>query len=144
MPAAIISIAQQASPKVTGQSDDLRAQLNASVSLASPTLPWTAACSSGIRPHSSGMRPSGAGNPRRRLTDMTEAFLGRGGVLAALPPPQHALLQRVDQADDQDRDEDEHLDQREQTELAVGERPWVEEHRLDVEDHEDERVDVEA
>src|SRR5579884_2022129 len=102
IPTAIISIAQHARPKVTGHSDDLRAQANASVSFARPTFPCTRARSSGRRPQSSGSLPSGAGNPRRRLTDMT---LSPGW----LPPAQDALLQRVHQTNHQNRDEDGHL-----------------------------------
>src|SRR5690606_1037544 len=67
---------------------------------------------------------------------------------AGPPPPwsvplERSLLPDVEEADDQYADEDQHLDEPEQPQLAERHAPGNQEHRLEVENDEQDRDDVE-
>src|SRR3954466_11191335 len=106
-PDAIISIAQQASPKVAGHSDDLRVQLTSFSTDVSRT-------------------PLGSFSS----SPMTSSPLPRS------IPLQPAASPHVGVGDEHGGDEHDHLDQSEDPEPVVGHGPRVEEDDLDVEDDE--------
>src|SRR4029078_6993808 len=76
--------------------------------------------------------------PRRSLPG------ARGWSAGRSVPIQCLLLPGVEEADDEDPDEDDHLAEPEPTELAEEHRPRKEEDHLDVEDHEEQGEDVEV
>src|SRR5213083_2276055 len=112
----IISIAQHASPNVIGQSDPLRHQL-----MAASRVVVTMLASSD-----------------RSISPINSYSVGRSLSV----PFQRPLLPSVEVAHEQDRDEDQHLDQGEEAELLEDDGPGEDEHRLDVEDHEQHRNDI--
>src|SRR5438132_224913 len=63
-------------------------------------------------------------------------------MLVPSVPCQRPLLPGVEIAHEQDRDEDQHLDQGEEAELLEDDGPGEDEHRLDVEDHEQHRNNI--
>src|SRR5580765_6388037 len=140
---AIISIAQHASPKPSGQMAFARAQFT-TLSTVVNTIPFSN--SSRMRSASligpSGMTRSDAGGagpaaPAR----VRNGFSGRSlmtGCLAVLRsfPLQRPLLQEVQVAGEQDDDEQHHLDEAIEPQPVESDRPRVEEHRLDVEQDE--------
>src|SRR5947207_4408656 len=116
---AIISIAQHARPKVTGQFDERRAHC---------TIFSTVVVRMGIsasRPMSIADRRT---TPRRRL-------------IAA--PVEGALAPHVDVSGEEQRDEQEDLREAVPAEIAQRHRPRVEESDLDVEQQEDHRDEIE-
>src|SRR3954447_12536220 len=120
-PDAIISIAQQASPKVAGHSEDLRVQLTSFSTLVSRT-PLGSFSSRPIRtPRSAERAPS---PPRCSL------------------PLEPAAAPDVGVGDEDGHDEYGHLDQAEDPERVVGDRPRVEKDDLDVENDEQHRGQV--
>src|SRR5205085_4867380 len=152
---AIISMAQQASPKVAGHKLDLRAQLTRessrvvmmSGSASAMTLSKPIQTSSWLR-----------GARRRRRLRRAPLRLGLGERARfglrfeprPLAPLEQPLLDDVDVADQEQHDEEHHLDvdQRAQVSARGGERaeddgPRDEEDQLDVEEDEDHRDQVE-
>src|ERR671917_1479548 len=129
-PAAIISMAQQASPNVIGHSADLRPQL---------TSPRT------------GFAPiTGAATFRRSALKIESTVVSTmpSWCSAMLCPFEGALAPGVVVADDEDADEDEHLDEGELGEgevvAHVDDGPRQQEDGLHVEDEEEHRDDVVA
>src|SRR3954468_5536503 len=105
-PDAIISMAQQARPKVAGHSEDFRVQLTSFSTVVSRTP------------------------------------LGSFSSSPMSVPFQSAAAPYVGVGDEHGGDEDDHLDQPEDPEPVVGDRPGVEEDDLDVEDDEEHRRQV--
>src|SRR5687768_18377679 len=68
---------------------------------------------------------------------------GRSRAAASSVPIERLLPPRVEEADDQDRDEDGHLDEAVPAEASEEHRPGKQEDDLDVEHHEQQREDVE-
>src|SRR5687768_1447150 len=154
---AIISMAQQASPKVAGHRLDLRAQLTSE----SSRVVMTSGSGSGMK----FSKPMSVSSPcllsrarrsprpplRRALARLLEAQgarLGLGLDPRARAPLEDALLQDVDVADEEQHDEGHHLDVDERAEAGVEEaaedgRPREQEDELDVEEDEDHRHEVE-
>src|SRR5262245_42216404 len=135
-PVCIISMAQQASPNIMYQTDDLRVQLSRS------SMRAVSAISGAVLISDTDPLPL----CRLALPEGHRAL----HPLYALQPLQIALPPHVHQADGQDADEDDDLGQREQS-LPALHHPFpehgghrVDERELHVEDHEDERDDVEA
>src|SRR3954463_818051 len=106
-------MAQQASPKVAGQSEDLRVQLTSFSTEVSRT-------------------PLGSFSS----SPITRSPLPRSFPLQPAAPP------HVRVGDEDGGDEDDHLDQPEDAEPVVGDGPRVEEDDLDVEDDEEHRRQV--
>src|SRR2546427_4808644 len=121
-------MAQQASPKVMGHRLDLRAQFTTLSTVVktrlSPNRFWRT-------PPTSVIGASAAENAP------LAPVLGPDPVDAALPP-------HVGQRHRQDRDEDQSLREGQPAEPPEHHRPREQEHRLHVEDDEDEGEDVEA
>src|SRR4051794_18361975 len=115
---AIISIAQQASPKVTGQMEERRAQL---------TIFSTEVVRTGM---------SGSSDSRPICNDRRLRPL-------FLAPVERALAPDVDVAGKQERHEKDHLHKPRPAQLPQGHRPRIEEGDLDVEEQEDHRHEVE-
>src|SRR5215210_7974134 len=136
--AEIISIAQQASPKVSGQRLDRRAQLSSESTVVVMTF-FSKRFSSTV---ASGGRRSPVEGRRSGCGPVT--FDLRLSTFDPLDPFQPALAPGVDVADEQDHDEGDHLQQPVEAELVERDGPGVEEDRLDVEDHEEDGDDVEA
>src|SRR3970040_779269 len=67
-----------------------------------------------------------------------------GPRTSGLLPPQDSLADGVDQPEDEYGDKDEHLDQTERPQLVEDYGPGEDEHRLHVEDHKEQSVDVVA
>src|SRR5579871_536288 len=99
-------------------------------------------------------RPNCAGQtelPRPQPTSLSSVVSSTPGMLSAsssspmvLVPLQAALPPDVGERDHQDQHEDEHLDHAVPAELAQVDGPGIEEDRLDVEDDEEHRGQVEA
>src|SRR3954451_22733348 len=109
-PEAIISIAQQASPKGAGHSDDLRVQLTSFSTDVS----------------------------RTPLGSFSSSPMTRSPLPGSFPL-QPAASPHVGVGDEHGGDEDDHLDQSEHPDPVVGHGPLVEEDDLDVEDDEEHR-----
>src|SRR5206468_4254261 len=140
-PVCIISIAQQASPNIMYQTDDLRVQLRKSSTLVVSAISGAVLMSDMLR------GPPGGGRGRLRFRR------------EPLQPLEVALHPHVDEPDGEDADEEGDLGEREPALPAVGKR-WVrrdgtggdpapehghhrvDEGQLDVEDHEHERDQV--
>src|SRR5262245_30979140 len=125
-PVCIISIAQQARPKSMYQTDDFRVQLRSASTLVVITVSGTALIND-------------ISNPLR---------IGRSSRCHPLQPLEIPLRPDVDQTDEQDRDEEEELGEDDEPppahhEIAEGNRDREDERDLDVEDHEDQRDEVE-
>src|SRR5262245_8914881 len=136
---AIISIAQQASPKPSGQIAFTRDWFTAQFTMP-PTVVKSTPCSTSSRIASSGVAGppgvAGAGGPGSTRNGFS-IFGGSFGVsVTGSVPLECPLLQQVDVAHEQDDDEQRHLDQAIQPQLAECDRPRVEEHGLDVEQDE--------
>src|SRR6185436_15458240 len=107
--AFIISMAQQASPNVAGQRDDLRAQL---ISESSRVVNTSGNASAIIF-----SRPIATFAPSGGSSNLCVAFVGRGQqaglsfsfTARALAPVESTLLQHVHVARQQERDEDHHF-----------------------------------
>src|SRR5262249_26389177 len=155
---AIISIAQQARPNPTGQIAFARAQFTSVSTLVKRTPRSTssriASCSRSSMT-GAGREPvegSEARSPGPRVrngftgrSDMTAPF-ARGQGAGRRPrsvPLQSALLQDVDVADEEHRDEQHHLDQGDPAQIAERHGPGVEEHGLDVEEDEQHGDEIE-
>src|SRR5215213_242016 len=155
---AIISMAQQASPKVAGQSEDLRAQLTSESSRV-VMMSGSASAMKFSKPIRTpcGEPSGGAGGRRRdrwpgralpRLFEFERPGLGLGLGACARAPLEQTLLQDVDVADEEEDDERHHLDVDERAEVVRREaleddRPRDHENQLDVEEDEDHRDEVE-
>src|SRR2546426_4926687 len=129
-PVCIISIAQQASPNIMYQTDDLRVQLRKSSTLVVSAISGAVLMSDML-----------GGPPRGGCSR-----LGLGGE--PLQPLEVALHPHVDQADCEDADEEGDLGERERALALLDPLPEHGDHRvdeseLDVEDHEHERDQVE-
>src|SRR2546426_263636 len=130
-PVCIISIAQQASPNIMYQTDDLRVQLRKSSTLVVSAISGAVLMSDML-----GCPPGG----------------GRGGLCfrrQPLQPLEVALHPHVDQPDGEDADEEGDLGEREGSLPVPDPLPEhghhrVDEGQLDVEDHEHERDEIEA
>src|SRR5205823_1216152 len=157
-PVAIISIAQHASPNVTGHIDCLRAQLTARSSWVTSTPRLTSCSTSALSPlpawtpaiRSTGMGHLGGGGTELRGTIPSRRSRGAQSMCSApLRPPargvpvQAPCLPDVHIGDEDEGDEHHHLDEAEQPEAAELHRPGEQEDRLDVEDDEQHRDDVE-
>src|ERR1700752_2705930 len=144
-------MAQQASPNVMGHSEDLRAQFTTLSTVVktrfSPNLFWTMpVISVNWRPRSGrdvGDRPARSESTRPRQESLRSENASELAVLRA-HPLQVALAPDVGQGDGQDGDEDEAFRERQRPQLAVDDRPRQQEHRLHVEDDEEQREHVEA
>src|SRR2546427_9510609 len=118
-------MAQQARPKVMGHRLDLRAQL----------MTLSTVVKARLSPKRFWMRP---------WISVTGTSLSAQLPVLGPHPLQVALPPDVGEGHHQDRDEDQALDEGQRAELAEDDRPGQEEHRLHVEDDEDQREDVEA
>src|SRR5690606_15818007 len=158
-PVAIISIAQQARPNVSGHTELARVALMTSSTRFMNTMFFVSG--SGLRFSSVIDR-----SPSRRRFDAPsrERWLLRLAGLSSLPPRRAHRLRlarnrlhpveiplapTVDESDEEDREEDQHLREHEEAEARLAqrledERPRIEESDLDVEDEKDERERVEA
>src|SRR5215207_97909 len=155
---AIISMAQQASPKVAGQSEDLRAQLTSESSRV-VMMSGSASAMKFSKPIRTPRLVRSGGARRRRvprpdrarppLRQFQRARLGLGLDPRAGAPLEQTLLQDVDVADEEQHDERHHLDVDERgepvihDEAAEDDRPRQQEDQLDVEEDEDHRHEVE-
>src|SRR5215510_14525331 len=155
---AIISMALQARPKPSGQIAFARAQFTSVSTLVKrtprSTSARTASCSRSSRT-GAGRGPaegSDARNPGPRVrngftgrSDMAAPFTrGRGNACRPRSIPlQGALLQYVDVAHEEHRDEQHHLDQGDPAQVAERHGPGVEEHGLDVEQDEEHGDEIE-
>src|ERR1041384_648960 len=75
---------------------------------------------------------------------MTAWILRSRTLWASSVPPPHLLAPRVEQADDQDEDEDDHLHESGPAERSEQHGPREQEDHLDVEHHEQQGEDVEV
>src|ERR1700754_3350880 len=144
----IISIAQQARPKVAGNSELPRAQLAARSSVVVMTRSCTYCSRSS--PSRSPRSMSRACSWRMRKSPASPAF-SRLMISMASPcfsawsaPLERAASPDVDEGDDQQHDEHDRLDQREAPVGPQLHRDRVEEDHLDVEQDEQHRDQVEA
>src|SRR5215213_743335 len=128
-PVAIISIAQQASPNVMGQSADLRAQLTTGAAMSTVFAPTV-----------------------RRIEFIIESTVVKTKPSSCsainLGPLQRALAPGIVVTDNKDRDEDKHFDERERRKRKVvaheDDCPGEQENCFDVENQEEHRDDVVA
>src|SRR5215204_115323 len=153
---AIISMAQQASPKVAGQSEDLRAQLTSESSRV-VMMSGSASAMKFSKPmtetpylsRTRGLSRRAARRALPRLLEVQCARLGLGLGACARPPLEQPLFQDVDVADQQQHHEGHHLDVDEQPEpvardeVAEDDRPREQKDQLDVEEDKDHRHEVE-
>src|SRR5258705_10286310 len=132
-PVCIISMAQQARPNIMYQSDDFRVQFRRSSTVVVSAI--------------SGALLMSDMTPLRRAP---RRLLGRGLLNRnALEPFEVALHPHVDEADHQDREEEPQLGEDEVALPLLRHRlehrdDRIDERQLDVEDHEDQRDQVEA
>src|SRR5258706_14877823 len=148
---AIISMAQQARPKPSGQIAFARAQFTTLCTVVN-RMPFS---SSARRRSSSETGPVGITRPGSGFEGAAWASVRNGAALGAGSvtvvsrsargsfPLQGPLLQEVEVPDEQDEDEQHHLHQAVEPQLPEGHRPRVEEHGLDVEQDEQHGHDVE-
>src|SRR6185503_2809794 len=145
VPTAIISMAQQASPKVSGHSEFDRAQPISESSETTIAWPFSSVGTAKLD-----SRTSSAGRGRSKTSEVPSSGLPRvrswrwsGGTVMAgatsvegprLLPAERPLLPGVGQADQEEGDEDHHLDQRGQAEGVEGDTPGEQVHDFDVED----------
>src|SRR5438874_9765672 len=143
-PDDIISIAQQASPNVAGHIDCLRAQPTALSNVVRRTPRSTSSStSSGVLPRCTpSKRSTGTTGPLKRTLAIDD-LLGFVRRDLAGAPVEPALAPDVDVRHEHEPDEYRHLDQPEQPERAERDRPREQEDRLDVEDDEQHRHQVE-
>src|SRR5436190_3567931 len=114
---AIISIAQQARPKVTGQIEERRAH-------------WTIFSTVVVNTGISVSRPISIADRR-------------SAIAAFIPPIERALPPHVHVAGEEKRHEQRHLHEPRPSEIAQRHRPRIEERHLDVEEQENHRDEVE-
>src|SRR3954466_14657587 len=128
---AIISMAQQASPKVTGQIDDRRAHwtIFSTVVVSTGISKW-----SDMQLHHSVTRGCRHAAVARRHEPASAILMS---------PVEHALAPDVDVARQEQQEEANQLEEPGPAQLAHGERPWIEKGDLDVEEEEDHRDQVE-
>src|SRR5262249_32033514 len=152
---AIISIAQHARPKPSGQMAFARALFTAHATIFSAlvnstpfsTSSRTASSEVGANPSRGSGMATGSGVRMRSGFELLRSVIGslqrsRGRSRPSIPV-ERALLQQIEVAHEQDEDEEQHLDQAVQPELAERHGPRVEEHRLDVEEDEEHRDQIE-
>src|SRR5947207_8197392 len=143
-PDDIISIAQHASPKVAGHIDCLRAHPTARSIVVSRTPRSTSSStSSGVLPRCTPSNRSAGTTCPLQLALALDDLLSFARRDLAGAPVEPALAPDVDVRHEHEPDEYRHLDQPEQPERAERDRPREQEDRLDVEDDEQHRDQIE-
>src|SRR6185369_14586602 len=140
-PVAIISIAQQASPKVMGHKADLRAQLTTGAAISTVFAPTVRRIEFMIESTVVRTNPSSC-------SAISHFQLPIANCQFAIPsgPLQRAFAPCVIVTDDQNPDEHKHLEQRKLREREIvthkNYHPWQQKDRLDVENQEQHRDDI--